>query len=246
MERNLMFDTDGLNDIAVRLAWAQLEIFADDVQKVQVLVAGDERSVEDLRILIKDGALVVEQPQYGLSISNFTESTWMQVCVRVPRGWDREIHASTIGGLLSARKLNAGKLVLDTVSGDLRALQLNAPTLKLRTVSGDVHAEGLICEGLQMRAISSDLNLDGVQTKTVKGTSVSGSVLLCCTAPYESVELTTVSGDITIAAPVETANVNLRSISGKVKLDGVTETTEDSAPTVRVTGVSADLTLRKA
>ena len=247
MERNLMFETDGLNDIAVHLAWAQLEIFADDVQKIQVLVAGDERSVEDLRILTKDGQLLVEQPQYGLSISNLRESTWMQVCVRVPRTWDKEIHANTISGLLSARKLNASKLVLDTVSGDLRATMLNAPVIKLRSVSGDVHGETISCDSLQFRVISGDMNLDVLSTKSIKGTSVGGDVLLDCAAAFEQTEMTSVSGDVSIAAPIEKAHVGLRSISGKVKLEGVAEANEDeTAPNVRVTGVSADLTLRKA
>ena len=31
MERNLSFDTEGLEKIAVHLGWAQLEMFADEV-----------------------------------------------------------------------------------------------------------------------------------------------------------------------------------------------------------------------
>ncbi len=48
MERNVSFDVEKLSDIAVRLAWAQIEIFADDVEKIQVLAAGDEASVREL------------------------------------------------------------------------------------------------------------------------------------------------------------------------------------------------------
>lgn len=62
MERNLSFDTEGLEKIAVHLGWAQLEMFADEVDKVQVMAAGDDSSVEDLRIAVKDGCLTVEQP----------------------------------------------------------------------------------------------------------------------------------------------------------------------------------------
>lgn len=86
MERNLSFDTEELTSIAVRLGWAQLEMFADEVDKVQVMAAGDDSSVEDLRIAVKDGILTVEQPQYGLSL-NIMESRWLQVCVRVPSQW---------------------------------------------------------------------------------------------------------------------------------------------------------------
>ena len=140
MERNVNFGTEGLSDIAVHLAWAQLEIFADDVEKIQVMAAGDENSVSDLRIEVKDGTLLVEQPQYGLSL-NIMESKWLQVCVRVPRAWGHGIHCSTLSGLLSARKLNGSEIVLETVTGDLRALKLSAAQMSLKSVSGDTRGE---------------------------------------------------------------------------------------------------------
>ena len=99
MERNMSFDTGELTGIAVHLAWAQLEIFADEVEKVQVMVAGDDNSVEDLRIEVRDGCLTVGQPQYGLSL-NIMESRWLQVCVRVPSQWKGSVALSTLSGLL--------------------------------------------------------------------------------------------------------------------------------------------------
>ena len=125
MERNLSFDTEGLEKIAVHLGWAQLEMFADEVDKVQVMAAGDDSSVEDLRIAVKDGCLTVEQPQYGLSL-NIMECRWLQVCVRVPSQWKGDIALSTLSGLLSARKLCAKSLSLETVSGDLHAVRICA------------------------------------------------------------------------------------------------------------------------
>ena len=142
MERNESFETKGLNEIAVHLAWGQLEIFADDVDKVQVMVAGDESSTQDLRIVVKEDRLIVEQPQYGLSL-NITEGHWLQVCVRLPLGWDRAIDCNTISGLLSARKLSGGMIELETVTGDLRALKLKAEKIALKTVGGDVRGEDI-------------------------------------------------------------------------------------------------------
>ena len=130
MERNLSFDTEGLEKIAVHLGWAQLEMFADEVDKVQVMAAGDDSSVEDLRIAVKDGCLTVEQPQYGLSL-NIMECRWLQVCVRVPSQWKGDIALSTLSGLLSARKLCAKSLSLETVSGDLHAVRICAADASL-------------------------------------------------------------------------------------------------------------------
>ena len=72
MERNLSFDTEGLENIAVHLGWAQLEMFADEVDKVQVMAAGDDSSVEDLRIAVKDG-----MPDGGAAaVRAFRSTSW--------------------------------------------------------------------------------------------------------------------------------------------------------------------------
>ncbi len=242
MERNVNFGTEGLSDIAVHLAWAQLEIFADDVEKIQVMAAGDENSVSDLRIEVKDGTLLVEQPQYGLSL-NIMESKWLQVCVRVPRAWGHGIHCSTLSGLLSARKLNGSEIVLETVTGDLRALKLSAAQMSLKSVSGDTRGEELKAEKLNMRSVSGDAALDALSTKTLKCNSVSGEQTYNMNSSFERVDVTAVSGNVIITAPVEAMNVSLRSISGRVRTEGVSITDREDVPVVRITGVSADLKL---
>lgn len=242
MERNVNFGTEGLSDIAVHLAWAQLEIFADDVEKIQVMAAGDENSVSDLRIEVKDGTLLVEQPQYGLSL-NIMESKWLQVCVRVPRAWGHGIHCNTLSGLLSARKLNGSEIVLETVTGDLRALKLSAAQMSLKSVSGDTRGEELKAEKLNMRSVSGDAALDALSTKTLKCNSVSGEQTYNMNSSFERVDVTAVSGNVIITAPVEAMNVSLRSISGRVRTEGVSITDREDVPVVRITGVSADLKL---
>ena len=201
MERNLSFDTEGLEKIAVHLGWAQLEMFADEVDKVQVMAAGDDSSVEDLRIAVKDGCLTVEQPQYGISL-NIMECRWLQVCVRVPSQWKGDIALSTLSGLLSARKLCAKSLSLETVSGDLHAVRICAADASLKTVGGDMRGEQLTAESLNVRSVS------GEQTYN-----------MACA--FEKVDVTAVSGNVIITAPVEAMDVSLRSISGRVRTEGV-------------------------
>ena len=223
MERNLSFDTEGLEKIAVHLGWAQLEMFADEVDKVQVMAAGDDSSVEDLRIAVKDGCLTVEQPQYGISL-NIMECRWLQVCVRVPSQWKGDIALSTLSGLLSARKLCAKSLSLETVSGDLHAVRICAADASLKTVGGDMRGEQLTAESLNVRSVS------GEQTYN-----------MACA--FEKVDVTAVSGNVIITAPVEAMDVSLRSISGRVRTEGVNIREGDGVPSVRVTGVTADLKL---
>lgn len=242
MERNLQFETAGLKDIVVHLAWAQLEIFADDVEKIQVLAAGDEGSVSDLRILVEDNALIVEQPQYGLSL-NIMESRWMQICIRVPRSWENEVHVSTISGLLSARGLNGHKISMDTVSGDLKGVRLTAKKLSLKTISGDVGAETLCADVLSVRSVSGDLSLEDIDAVSLKCNSVSGEQTYGLKERFQRMDVNAVSGDVIITSPHKMMNVSLRSISGRVRTEGVDIKEDESLPTVRVTGVSADLKL---
>lgn len=242
MERNESFQTEGLNEIAVHLAWGQLEIFTDDVDKVQVMAAGDESSTEDLRIGVREDKLVVEQPQYGLSL-NITEGHWLQVCVRVPRDWDKSIDCNTISGLLSARKLSASAIELETVTGDLRAAKVKAGRLALKTVSGDARGEDITAELLGLRSVSGDMALDMLTVKTLKSNSISGAQTYHMAAPFERVDVTAVSGNVVITSPVAAMSVSLRSIGGRVRTEGVNITDRTDVPSVRITGVSADLKL---
>ena len=242
MERNLSFDTEGLEKIAVHLGWAQLEMFADEVDKVQVMAAGDDSSVEDLRIAVKDGCLTVEQPQYGLSL-NIMECRWLQVCVRVPSQWKGDITLSTLSGLLSARKLCAKSLSLETVSGDLHAVRICAADASLKTVGGDMRGEQLTAESLNVRSVSGDTALDALSVKSLKCTSVSGEQTYNMACAFEKVDVTAVSGNVIITAPVEAMDVSLRSISGRVRTEGVNIREGEGVPSVRVTGVTADLKL---
>ncbi len=242
MERNEHFTLEGVQDVAVRLAWAQLEIFADDVEKIQVLAAGDEQSVTDLRVVSKEGVLLVEQPQYGLSL-NLMEGHWMQVCVRVPRSYTKDTHVNTISGLLSARGLRGDTITLDSVSGDLRALRIACRELKLKTISGDVRGEDLRADTLGVRSVSGNLALESLAVRALKCNSVSGEQTYHLSKTFERIDINSVSGDIFITSPVEAMNVGLRSISGRVRTEQVSLTEDENVPIVRVTGVSADLKL---
>lgn len=242
VERNLHFDRTGLTALVVRLGWAQLEIFVDDVEKIQVMSAGDEGSVTDLRIEVRENELLVEQPQYGLSL-NLMESKWMQVCIRVPRAWDKEMRIQTIGGLLSARGLRGSHLLLDTVSGDLRGVRLAADSIALKTISGDVRGEELEAKTLSVRSVSGSLVLDGISVDFLKGSSVSGEQTYNHTREFQQIEVNAVSGDVIITSPAQQINTAMRSVSGRMRAEGVTLVEQEGAPKVRFTGISADLKL---
>ena len=69
------------------------------------------------------------------------------------------------------------------------------------------------------------------------------SLIHILTSTFQKVEVTAVSGNVSITAPVEAMDVSLRSISGRVRTEGVNIREGEGVPSVRVTGVTADLKL---
>lgn len=238
MEKNLNFEASSVQQLVVKLAWAQLELLADDVEDIQVIAAGDEHTVSELRILQKDNRLTIDQPQYGISM-NLTNGRWMQICVRIPKSWRGLVDGNTISGLLNARGISGGDITLETVSGDLRALSLNAIALSLRTVSGDIKGGNLIGERLSLRTISGDVNLQAIVFQTVKSNAVSGVQKMEFVKPFDRVDVTAVSGDVALLVPTDKMDAVLRSVSGRIRTTGVALV--DEGPMVRINGVSSDL-----
>lgn len=240
MERNVNYPVADLQDISVRLAWAQLEIYADDIDEIQVIASGDAHTLSDLRLAVKDGVLIVEQPQYGISL-DITRGHWMQLCVRVPKTWDKTIHANTISGMLVSRGLGGARIVLETITGALKAAKMEAGQISLRTTAGNIHGEQLSSERLTGRSVSGDITLDDVSAQTYRFTSVSGNISLKLKSGFNELELRTVSGDVSLLTDADTLNVSMLSVSGHKTVDGVELSEDAGVPAVRATGVSGDL-----
>ena len=103
--------------------------------------------------------------------------------------------------------------------------------------------EQLTAESLNVRSVSGDTALDALSVKLLKCTSVSGEQTYNMACAFEKVDVTAVSGNVIITAPVEAMDVSLRSISGRVRTEGVNIREGEGVPSVRVTGVTADLKL---
>ena len=240
MERNVNFPFETLNDISIKLAWAQLEIYADDIQQIQVIASGDAHTLSDLRIAVKDDVLVIEQPQYGISL-DITRGHWMQLCVRIPKAWDQSVHASTISGFISARGLGGSRIELESITGDIKAARITADEISIRTTAATIHGDQLTARRLASRSVSGDIALDDVAATIFRMTSVSGDIGIKLQSGFEQMDLRTVSGDMTILTGLEALRISLRTVSGHKAVNGVALTEQENAPLVRATGVSGDL-----
>ena len=238
MNRNESFTGSQVNTLAVKLAWASLEMLVDDVADIQVMGSGDDNDVTDLKIACTDGRLLVEQPTFGLSMKLNTKR-WMQLFLRIPRDWKGAVEANTSSGTLNARGLTGSDLTLETVSGDLRASSLSAIALALKSATGDIQAAGLSADKLSLRSVSGTIALQDVAAQQVKTGSVSGETTLAFLAPTERMECSTISGKVRIFVPMDAADVTFAALNGKLRTSGVS--LQEGAPVIRVSSISGDL-----
>ena len=240
LERNESFHVEALHEITARLAWAQLEIFADDIEQIQIIASGDDRTVSELKIEQENGALTIEQPQYGLTL-DITHGHWIEIVVRVPKAWDQTLRLNTIGGPVKVHGLGGESISIETITGDLKVSQLTAGTIALRTTAGAMKGTQLICEAFISRTVSGNVALEDMSAKNYRLTTVSGDIRLDMSAGFDQMEIRTVSGDTELMTELDTLNVSLRTVSGQKHIKGIKLTKNNTAPAVRLTGVSGDL-----
>jgi len=240
MERNETFAAAEMREMSIRLAWAQLEVYADNIDQIQIIASGDETTVNELRIEDRDGILAIEQPQYGLSL-DITHGHWMEISVRVPKTWDRPLRLSTISGLVRAKGLGSESISIETISGDLKASELTAGEIAFKTTSGAIHGKRLITKKLTVRSVSGDIGLADTEAKTYRITSVSGDITLEPGSDFDQMEIHTVSGDCSITAELDELRISARTVSGNKAFGDIKQTDDETASSIRYIGVSGDL-----
>lgn len=236
MNRNEVFRPDEITGMDIRLAWATLEISADDAGEIQVIISGTDAEVEDMQVEAADGRLRIEQPSYGLT-PRIDLVRWMQVYVRIPRAWRGQLDASTISGPLRVTGAEGSDLSLSTVSGGLRASGLKAIDMKLHTVTGFILCQDLECEKLGMRTISGTAQLDGVAGARAKVGSVSGDCQITFVRPVKSLDGAFVSGDVCVRLPRMEARLNMRGMASRISVENIAEKEEAEAQ-ISITMVS--------
>lgn len=237
MNRNEAFSSMQVSSLTAHLAWASLDVMVEDVEQIQVCISGAEKDVKELRVECLDGALLVEQPAYG--IKTLGTEHWMQIILRVPREWKGAVDLNTISAPLNIRGLVGTDFTLDTVSGDLNASNLQCMNAMLRSVSGLVKAENLTGEHLALRNVSGDVTARDCGFDSYRINTVSGEVALCLTRGFDKLEGISVSGSIRVDAPIAAANASLRTVSGRLLTKDVS--IQPEAPEVRISSVSGNL-----
>ncbi|MDD2647376.1 MAG: DUF4097 family beta strand repeat-containing protein [Eubacteriales bacterium] len=243
MERNSRYSAAEIKEIQVHLAWAQLSAVTADIEDIQVLIAGDDRSVSEMQIAVKEGALTIEQPQFGLSL-DVMQGKWMQVCLRMPEKYAGSIYMNTITGLITVRGIKAEKLGVETVNGDLRVTSVSAGEIKMGSVTGEICAGSLSGESLKIRAVNGKVDVEDAAFDMVKTSSVAGKQKLVFVRPFMTMEARSVSGKIHVYAASRQLHVITRSVKAQVKMKNIED--NEQAPELRLVTVSGRLEVDSA
>lgn len=242
MNRNEMIPALPITRISVRLTSASVELFSDEIDSIHIMVSGGTNDVNALRMLEENDHLIVEQPAAARAKAP-NAANWMQITIRVPRGWRGSVHARSVSGPITLRELSGADLSLDTVSGMITGSDLYFLSASARAITGDVRLAGLACDKCSLASTTGNLLLNGCSLMTCSANSVTGTIALSLTQPFTELSMNSVSGDLCVDAPIEACDALLRSVSGRVRTSGVS-IVEDAAK-IRAVTVASDLDISR-
>jgi len=234
MNRNEFFQALPITKLHLRLTHATLEICTDDIEDVHVMASGSQGEVDALRISAAADALNIEQP-----LGKKSPGAWLQIVIRLPRSWKGAITARTISGWMNLRSLTGTDLSLTTLSGAILANEMHFITVTARALTGDVKLSQAVCDKCCLLGVTGLLSALDVQLKQARAATLTSTVQLSLSAPFEALALASLTGDVCVDAPVILCNGALRSASGRLHAEGVSIV--DSGPKVRAITLTSDL-----
>ena len=235
----MSFSADQVKQIRMRLVWAQAEMIPGTSEELQVFAAGDEDSLQALKVDMEEGTLGISQP----ALQSMAHKRWLQICVRVPQAWSGDIDVDSVSGTVGAHGLDGGELVFATVSGPIHLEDMRARLLRLRTVSGAIAGVGIDTERLAVRTAAGQIGLREMRFDSARAFTVSGTTELMLREGCGTLELQSVSGAVSVEVE-GTACAQLHSLSGQFLLDEALRG-EENGLKIYATSVSGGLAVKR-
>lgn len=250
MERNVSFSLENdIRRVRARLTWAQIDIVSAQADDIQILIAGDDDSVAELKIEMEGNEptgneIFFSQPQLSYPKDAIIKGRWLQLCVMIPDSWRGNLDVHTISGTVGARNLSGDKVELDTVSGALYAQKLRFDAISLHTISGAVAGELITASAGRVRTVSGRIALRDMEIGALSIHTVSGEINAMVGSACKTLEMQSVSGGMSVYAPEDAPVLaSLGSLSGRFSLGG--ELTQgDGGLKIRGNSVSGNLKVR--
>ena len=209
------FDITGPAQIEVRLASGEIVVDPTLDGQIEVeLTAHDEeaqRLVDDARIELNDGHLIVDVPNKrgGFSFSLGFGRQGITCRIRAPHSSSLTVRSKSADVVARG---TLGGLTVSTASGDIEANRVDGG-LNVKSASGDTRVEE-VSGSASIQTASGDIELEIVRGP-VSVNSASGDVTI--REAYDDVNASTVSGDQDHGA-VMRGRVSAHSVSGDVSI----------------------------
>ena len=131
-----------------------------------------------------------------------------------------KVEVDTGSGSVSARALQARRLLVDTGSGSVDLESVAVPEIEVDTGSGSVSARALQARRLLVDTGSGSVDLESVAVPEIEVDTGSGSVEVDLLTDVDALEIDTGSGSVTVSIPSELgATVEIDSGSGGVDVE---------------------------
>jgi DUF4097 and DUF4098 domain-containing protein YvlB len=209
------FDIDGPAQVEVRLAAGEIVVDPTLDGRIEVeLTAHDDESqrlVDDARIELNDGQLIVDVPNKrgGFSFSLGFTRQGITCRIRCPRSSTLSVRSKSADVVVRG---TLGGLNVSTASGDVEATQVEGE-VNIKSASGDTRVQE-VGGSANVQTASGDIELEIVRGP-VNVNSASGDVTIG--EAYDNVSANTVSGDQEHGA-VMRGKVAAHSVSGDVTI----------------------------
>lgn len=243
MEKSVSFPRDQIDRVILKMTWAQVEVVLGTGDEFQVIATGDDSSVEELRVELKEKALEAAQPPLLNAKGMLPRSKWLQICVRVPQTWRGEVDVDSISGMIGVRKINGTEISASTVSGPIHIRDTESERLMLHNVSGTISGKRLSAQRGNVRTISGKVGLEGIKIEMIKFFTVSGEANLSLDEGVRTLEIQSISGAIGVEVEGG-AHASLSSLSGKFIVSEEIAQSEGGV-TISASSVTGDLLVKK-
>ncbi len=229
-----------IQSISLHLGWSSISVEVGQVDGIQLLLSGDDDTVQGLHLTHENNTLRLELP-IRERVPNLIGTQWMQTVLRLPASWRGAMDITTTHGNISLQGVCGSDLHLESISGSLRLNCVEGIHVNLTTISGSLLLENLHADSLRIHSISGMAHMTGLEIARIRLSMVSGGAECAFSKPFQQMSGNSVSASLRLIVPSQVLNAVLTSVSGRLLTDHIS--IHESGPELRFTSVTGNLAI---
>ncbi len=238
MNRNETFSSQETHTVSMDMVRSSIDVQVCDTEDIQLLISGDDESVNLLHLEWADGTLRLAMPMRD-RVPNLISTAWMQIMLRLPRDWKGGMDLKSQSGSVSVRDFSGTDLIISTTSGPVRVENVQCITSDIHVISGIVFLKKTQAEEIKLTTVTGNILLSEIAATRIHLSTVSGNSEINLTAPFEQFSGNSVSGDTHLFAPMNEVNARLTSITGRILTRNIS--IQEAGPELHFNSVTGNL-----